>query len=152
MIVNSVPVLLNQLKGLQGMLLVIKFFVILQYKMKVKILYVFLPEEGNSHTHRASSSMTLMHTLVSGNEENQYKNSASTVIPEAGKAEHQIQLLASPLEDSNMQPDYLRTPARLTTPEGAQFKCSPSTPDPSLTYIEDNPRAGEYQGVIPKRN
>ena len=34
---------------------------------------VFLPEEGNSHTHRASSSMTLMHTLASGNEENQYK-------------------------------------------------------------------------------
>ena len=114
---------------------------------------VFLPEEGNSHTHRASSSMTLMHTLASGNEENQYKNSASTLIPEAGKAEHQIQLLASPLEDSNMQPDHFRTPARLTTtPEGARFKCSPSTPDPSLTYIEDNPRAGEYQGVIPKRN
>ena len=38
MTVNSVPVLHNQLKGLQGMLLVIKFFVILQYKMKVKIL------------------------------------------------------------------------------------------------------------------
>ena len=95
--------------------------------------------------------MTLMHTLVSGNEENQYKNSASTVIPEAGKAEHQIQLLASPLEDSSMQPDRLRTPARLTTtPEGAQFKHSPSTPDPSLTYIEDNPRAGEYQGSFQK--
>lgn len=51
-----------------------------------------------------------------------------------------------------MQPGCLRTPAILTTPERAQSKHSPSTSDSSLTNIENDLRAREYQGAIPKRN
>ena len=51
-----------------------------------------------------------------------------------------------------MQPGRSRTPAILTTPERAQSKHSPSTPDYSLTNIENDLRAREYQGAIPKRN
>ena len=77
---------------------------------------------------------------------------ASTVIPEPGKAKHGIQLPPSLSEDSQMQPGCLRTPAILTTPERAQSKHSPSTPDSSLTNIKNDLRVREYQGVIPKRN
>ena len=49
-----------------------------------------------------------------------------------------------------MQPGRSRTPAILTTPERAQSKHSPSTPDSSLTNIENDLRAREYQGAIPK--
>ena len=93
-----------------------------------------------------------MYTPASGNEEYQDQNGASTVIPEPGKAKHGIQLLPSLSEDSQMQPGCSRTPAILTTPERAQSKHSPSTPDSSLTNIENDLRAREYQGAIPKRN
>ena len=113
----------------------------------------FFSGEGNSCTQTTSSSSTaLLYTPVTGNEEYQDQNGASTVIPEPGKAKHGIQLLPSLSEDSQMQPGRSRTPAILTTPERAQSKHSPSTPDSSLTNIENDLRAREYQGAIPKRN
>ena len=113
----------------------------------------FFSGEGNSCTQTTSSSSTaLLYTPATGSEEYQDQNGASTVIPEPGKAKHGIQLLPSLSEDSQMQPGHSRTPAILTTPERAQSKHSPSTPDSSLTNIENDLRAREYQGAIPKRN
>lgn len=100
----------------------------------------FFSDEGDSHTQITSSSTSVMHTLASGNEENRFQYSEFTVTPEVGKAKRQLQSLASLLKDSNKQPDHLRTPVRPNT----------LVLDPLSTYVEDNPRAREYQGAIPK--
>ncbi|XP_022802549.1 uncharacterized protein LOC111340040 isoform X2 [Stylophora pistillata] len=100
----------------------------------------FFSDKGDSHTQITSFSTAIMHTLALENEGNRFQNSEFTVTPVVGKSKHKLQSLASLSEDSNKQPDHLRTPARPNTP--ALY--------PLSTYVEDNPRAREYQGAIPK--
>ena len=105
---------------------------------------VFLPEEGNSHPQMASLSTALMDTPASGHEGVQHQNSASSIVLEGGKTEHQIQSMMSRSDDSRRQLDHFKlTRTRPNTPEGAQ----PGSNSPSLVTGRHNNRPNQYDLV-----
>ena len=104
----------------------------------------FFSEEGNSHPQMASLSTALMDTPASGHEGVQHQNSASSIVLEGGKTEHQIQSMMSRSDDSRRQLDHFKlTRTRPNTPEGAQ----PGSNSPSLVTGRHNNRPNQYDSV-----
>ena len=104
----------------------------------------FFSEEGNSHPQMASLSTALMDTPASGHEGVQHQNSASSIVLEGGKTEHQIQSMMSRSDDSRRQLDHFKlTRTRPNTPEGAQ----PGSNSPSLVTGRHNNRPNQYDLV-----